>query len=180
MDSAACGRRWIRAAETAAQRLFTQQMLLHAAIEILVIPVHHILEERNIAVWYAAAAAGFYQTVQGITRILVEHTFHNKNLVTTSCSTHHIMVQCVGDSSTKGGASMKYKRTRQAKWDRRQLRTLTTKVRQADRDAFVDACYKTGKSPYATLRQFVLDYAYGGKAKTPTPTPEPVEVFWGM
>ena len=59
----------------------------------------------------------------------------------------------------------KYKRTRQAKWDRRQLRTLTTKVRQADRDAFVDACYKTGKSPYATLRQFVLDYAYGGKAK---------------
>ena len=34
---------------------------------------------RNI-VWYAAAAAGFYQTVQGITRILVEHTFHNKNL----------------------------------------------------------------------------------------------------
>lgn len=70
--------------------------------------------------------------------------------------------------------------TRQAKWDRRQLRTLTTKVRQADRDAFVDACYKTGKSPYATLRQFVLDYAYSGKAKTPTPTPEPVEVFWGM
>ena len=47
-------------------------------------------------------------------------------------------------------------------------------------DAFVDACYKTGKSPYATLRQFVLDYAYDGKAKTPTPTPEPVEVFWGM
>ena len=45
---------------------------------------------------------------------------------------------------------------------------------------FVDACYKTGKSPYATLRQFVLDYAYSGKAKTPTPTPEPVEVFWGM
>lgn len=74
----------------------------------------------------------------------------------------------------------KYQRTRQAKWDRRQLRTLTTKVRQADRDAFVDACYKTGKSPYATLRQFVLDYAYNGKAKTPTPTPEPVEVFWGM
>lgn len=29
----------------------------------------------------------------------------------------------------------KYQRTRQAKWDRRQLRTLTTKVRQADRDA---------------------------------------------
>ena len=57
---------------------------------------------------------------------------------------------------------------------------LTTKVRQADRDAFVDACYKTGKSPYATLRQFVLDYAYDGKAKTTTPTPEPVEVFWGM
>lgn len=76
-------------------------MLLHAAIEILVIPVHHILEERNIAVWYAAAAAGFYQTVQGITRILVEHTFHNKNLVTTSCGTHHIMVQCVVDSSTE-------------------------------------------------------------------------------
>lgn len=74
----------------------------------------------------------------------------------------------------------KYQRTRQAKWDRRQLRTLTTKVRQADRDAFVAACYKTGKSPYATLRQFVLDYAYSGKAKTPTPTPEPVEVFWGM
>lgn len=59
----------------------------------------------------------------------------------------------------------KYQRTRQAKWDRRQLRTLTTKVRQADRDAFVDACYKTGKSPYATLRQFVLDYAYSGKSQ---------------
>ena len=71
----------------------------------------------------------------------------------------------------------KYQRTRQAKWDRRQLRTLTTKVLFR---SFVDACYKTGKSPYATLRQFVLDYAYSGKAKTPTPTPEPVEVFWGM
>jgi len=78
-------------------------MLLHAAIEILVIHVHHILEERNIAVWYAAAAAGFYQTVQGITRILVEHTFHNKNLVTTSCGSHHAMLQCVGGSSTERG-----------------------------------------------------------------------------
>ena len=74
-----------------------------AAIEILVIPVHHILEERNIAVWYAAAAAGFYQTVQGITRILMEHAFHNKNLVTISCGAHHTMIQCVGDSSTERG-----------------------------------------------------------------------------
>ena len=78
-------------------------MLLHAAIEILVIHVHHILEERNIAVWYAAAAADSYQTVQGITRILVEHTFHNKNLVTISCGSHHVVLQCVGDSSTERG-----------------------------------------------------------------------------
>ena len=78
-------------------------MLLHAAIEILVIHVHHILEERNIAVWYAAAAADSYQTVQGITRILVEHTFHNKNLVTISCGSHHDMIQCVVVSSTERG-----------------------------------------------------------------------------
>ena len=57
---------------------------------------------RNIA-RYAAAAAGSYQTVQGITRILVEHTFYNKNLVTTSCGSHHAMIQCVGDSSTERG-----------------------------------------------------------------------------
>ena len=57
---------------------------------------------RNIA-RYAAAAAGFYQTVQGITRILAEHTFHNKNLVTTSCGSHHAMIQCVVVSSTERG-----------------------------------------------------------------------------
>ena len=46
---------------------------------------------------------GSTQTVQGITRILVEHTFHNKNLVTISCGSHHVVLQCVVVSSTERG-----------------------------------------------------------------------------
>lgn len=74
---------------------------------------------------------------------------------------------------------MKYQRQRQARWDRKQLRTMTTKIRQGDKDAFTDACYKVGKTPYAVMRELILSFAYDGKPKTATPDKDPLRaVLW--
>lgn len=47
-------------------------------------------------------------------------------------------------------------RTRQAKWDKRNLRTVSTHVSREEAARFRRACRRTGTTAYAELRAFVL------------------------
>ena len=46
-------------------------------------------------------------------------------------------------------------RTRQAKWDKRRLRSATTKLPVEYYMEFRIACYAAGRTPYAVLRQLI-------------------------
>ena len=48
-------------------------------------------------------------------------------------------------------------RSRQAKWDRRNLRTVSTHVSVAQAKCFGRYCRRYGSTPYAKVRQFVLE-----------------------
>ena len=47
-------------------------------------------------------------------------------------------------------------RTRQAKWDRRNLRTVSTHVSVQEAARFKRYCRRTGTTPYNELRRFIL------------------------
>ena len=63
------------------------------------------------------------------------------------------------DSCYDGGTSVqeviKLERTRQAKWDKRCLRSATTKLPVEYYMEFRIACYAAGRTPYAVLRQLI-------------------------
>ncbi len=49
-------------------------------------------------------------------------------------------------------------RARQEKWDRRNLRTLSTHVSKQEADRFKAACKRQKNSPYYVLKNYVLQY----------------------
>lgn len=61
----------------------------------------------------------------------------------------------------------KYKRGRQARWDRRNLVTVSTHVSREVAAVFRQACAAAGATPYSTLQKFVETYhdatALGGQ-----------------
>ena len=67
-----------------------------------------------------------------------------------------IMGECY---STEGGDSVENRgkeRARQARWDRRNLRTVSTHVSVGQARRFGRFCRRYGSTPYAELRGFVL------------------------
>lgn len=103
----------------------------------------------------------------------------------------------MGDSSTKGGDLMgdlmqmhadavekvenipadivpdctKIDRKRQAIWDSRHLRTVSTKLRKEDYAALLDVCMLRGTSPYALLRRMIRSDLLG----LPSPAAPPFD-----
>ena len=52
----------------------------------------------------------------------------------------------------------KFKRLKQARWDARNLVTVSTHVTREEAAQFRRACSKLGATPYSTLRKFVLSF----------------------
>ena len=52
----------------------------------------------------------------------------------------------------------KYKRGRQARWDRRNLVTVSTHVSREQAARFRKACAIAGATPYHVLREFIMSY----------------------
>lgn len=52
----------------------------------------------------------------------------------------------------------KYERARQARWDRENLVTISTHIRRDLLQDWKMACLLEGRSPYAVLRDFVLQF----------------------
>lgn len=52
----------------------------------------------------------------------------------------------------------KYQRQRQARWDARNLVTVSTHVDREAAQAFRKACSAAGATPYSTLRKYVLSF----------------------
>ena len=52
----------------------------------------------------------------------------------------------------------KYKRPRQARWDARNLQTVSTHVTREQAAQFRRACSTLGASPYSVLQKFVLSF----------------------
>lgn len=62
----------------------------------------------------------------------------------------------------------KMDRTRQAKWDKLNLRTVSTKLRKQDYEQLQDYCIRTGMTPYRLLRRLLEVYALGYRRKGET------------
>lgn len=77
-------------------------------------------------------------------RILIERLFYNKNPVK------------IKGSSTEGSESMK--RDRQAKWDRENLATISTKLPRKEWIEFKEECWIMGETPYGILRRIVRNW----------------------
>lgn len=56
------------------------------------------------------------------------------------------------------GAGSGYKRDRQARWDAREMRTATTKVRRDVYEEFRRLCQEQGETPYSVLQGLLLDF----------------------
>ena len=52
----------------------------------------------------------------------------------------------------------KYQRKRQARWDARNLQTVSTHVTREQAAQFRRACSSLGASPYSVLQKFVLSF----------------------
>lgn len=66
------------------------------------------------------------------------------------------------------GAGSGYGRDRQARWDAREMRTATTKVRRETYDLFRKLCQKQGETPYSVLQGFLLAFVdYFGETAAP-------------
>lgn len=52
-------------------------------------------------------------------------------------------------------------RTRQAKWDKKHLRTVSTKLRKEEYAALVDVCMLSGDKPYTVLRRLIRSQLLG-------------------
>ena len=52
----------------------------------------------------------------------------------------------------------KYQRKRQARWDARNLQTVSTHVTREQAAQFRRACSMVGASPYSVLQKFVLSF----------------------
>lgn len=61
----------------------------------------------------------------------------------------------------------KYQRPRQARWDARHLRTVSTHVPPEEAAQFRRACSAKGVTAYAVLRAFVQAYVATDAAATP-------------
>lgn len=64
------------------------------------------------------------------------------------------------------GAGSGFKRDRQARWDAREMRTATTKVRRDVYEEFRRLCQEQGRTPYGVLQDFLLafvDRSGGGR-----------------
>lgn len=56
---------------------------------------------------------------------------------------------------------IKLDRTAQAKWDRKHLRTVSTKLRKEDYDELIDRCMLWGISPYEEMRRLLMAHVIG-------------------
>ena len=76
------------------------------------------------------------------------------------------------------GAGSGYDRDRQARWDAREMRTATTKVRRETYDLFRRLCQEQGETPYSVLQGFLLAFVehFGGGGEAPEEAPEAAEV----
>ena len=52
-------------------------------------------------------------------------------------------------------------RTRQAKWDKKNLRTVSTKLRKEEYAALLDVCMLSGAKPYTVLRRLIKSQLLG-------------------
>lgn len=52
--------------------------------------------------------------------------------------------------------TVKFNRENQEAWDYDNLRTVSTRLRTADADAFRDACMRWGDTPYSYLKRHIL------------------------
>ena len=62
------------------------------------------------------------------------------------------------------GAGSGYERPRQAAWDEREMRTVTTKLRREVYEKFRAICEEHETTPYSVLKDFLLAYVdhFGG------------------
>ena len=56
------------------------------------------------------------------------------------------------------GAGSGFERDRQARWDAREMRTATTKVRREVYEKFRALCQEQGETPYSVLQGFLLAF----------------------
>lgn len=63
------------------------------------------------------------------------------------------------------GAGSGYGRDRQARWDAREMRTATTKIRRETYKEFRNLCEAGGKTPYAVLQMLLLDWMKQARVK---------------
>lgn len=69
-----------------------------------------------------------------------------------------------GQEAWNVGAGSGYGRDRQARWDAREMRTATTKVRREVYEEFRRLCQERGETPYSVLQGFLLAFVehFGG------------------
>ena len=60
--------------------------------------------------------------------------------------------------SWNAGAGSGYSRDRQARWDGREMRTATTKVRREVYEVFRKLCQDQGRTPYGVLKELLLTW----------------------
>lgn len=61
-----------------------------------------------------------------------------------------------GQEIRNEGAGSGYERERQARWDEREMRTATTKVRREVYADFQKRCQEQGRTPYAVLQELLI------------------------
>lgn len=49
----------------------------------------------------------------------------------------------------------KFERKPQAKWDKKHLRTVSTKLNKEEYCEFVDICYRVNDTPYGVLQRYI-------------------------
>lgn len=74
-----------------------------------------------------------------------------------------------GQETWNVGAGSGYSRDRQARWDAREMRTATTKVRREVYEKFRALCQERGETPYSVLQGFLLAFVehFGGGGEAP-------------
>ena len=70
----------------------------------------------------------------------------------------------------------KYQRNRQAAWDKRHLKTISTKMTKGEYERFLDKCYLARIKPYTLVKQLVRDWMEGKRQ----PELPKVTIFWDL
>ena len=88
---------------------------------------------------------------------LVEFQYRGRAQEQISCGSASPVVPYLVEFQYKGGLQMerKFERDRQAAWDKRKMRTITTKMRRETAEDLTEMCRLTRQTPYRLLKELL-------------------------